>query len=145
MFAQSITVHYLTDGNCMIKFIYHKQEFLIPCYVILKALCDVTDAQIYNRLVKGYFRNRQIGDQVEGILLDGGKLGLYCQNQCLAYIGSRFRAVLDGVMHDMTDIDVGNFLIERLILVHLPSFSDKFQTLCLMIEKLYAVVAGEIE
>ena len=24
MFAQTITVHYLTDGNCMIKFIYHK-------------------------------------------------------------------------------------------------------------------------
>jgi len=29
---------------------------------MLKAMCEVTDAQIYNRLVKGYFRNRQIGD-----------------------------------------------------------------------------------
>jgi hypothetical protein len=57
----------------MMKFIYHKQEFLIPCYVLLKALAEVTDAQIYNRLVKGYFRNRQIGDQVEVILLDGEK------------------------------------------------------------------------
>ena len=44
MFAQTITVHYLTDGNCVMKFIYHKQEFLIPCYVILKALVEVTDA-----------------------------------------------------------------------------------------------------
>ena len=24
MFAQTIIVHYLTDGNCMLKFIYHK-------------------------------------------------------------------------------------------------------------------------
>lgn len=55
MFAQTITVHYLNDGNCMLKFIYHKQEFLIPCYIMLKAISEVTDAQIYNRLVKGYF------------------------------------------------------------------------------------------
>ena len=46
----------------MIKFIYHKQEFLIPCYIMLKAMVEVTDAQIYNRLVKGYFKNKQIGD-----------------------------------------------------------------------------------
>jgi DNA-directed RNA polymerase I subunit RPA2 len=45
----------------------------------------------------------------------------------------------------MSDIEVGRFLIERLILVHLADFQDKFQALCLMIEKLYAVVAGECE
>lgn len=45
----------------------------------------------------------------------------------------------------MTDVEVGRFLIERLVLVHVPDFKDKFQTLCLMIEKLYAAVAGECE
>jgi hypothetical protein len=34
--------------------------------------------------------------------------------------------VLDGVQVDMSDIEVGRFLIERLILVHLPAFEDKF-------------------
>ena len=78
LFTQTITLHYLIDGNCMIKFIYHKQEFLIPAYMMLKALGqNVTDVQIYNRLVKGYFRNRQIGDQVEVILKDGEKYQLY--------------------------------------------------------------------
>jgi len=143
MFAQSITVHYLTDGNCMMKFIYHKQEFLIPIYIVLKAMKEVTDSQIYKRIVKGYFKNKQIGDQVEVILMDGEKYQLYSQNQCLAYIGSRFRIVLDGVQEDMTDVEVGRFLLERLILVHLPDFDDKFETMCLMIEKLYAVVGGE--
>jgi DNA-directed RNA polymerase I subunit RPA2 len=38
MFAQTVTLHYLTDGNCIMKFIYHKQEFLVPAYVLLKAL-----------------------------------------------------------------------------------------------------------
>ena len=61
----------------MMKFIYHKQEFLIPMYVILKALGAATDAQIYNRLVKGYFKNRQIGDQVEVLLSDSKKYDLY--------------------------------------------------------------------
>ena len=108
-------------------------------------MAEVSDVQIYNRLVKGYFRNRQIGDQVEVMLCDGDKYQLYSQNQCLAYIGSRFRTVLDGAQDDMTDVEVGMFLLERLILVHVPDFQDKFQTLCLMIEKLYAVVANEVE
>ena len=61
--TQTITLHYLVDGNCMVKFIYHKQEFLIPCYLLLKSLVEnITDVQIYNRLVKGHYSNRQIGD-----------------------------------------------------------------------------------
>jgi len=38
MFAQTVIIHYLTEGNCMLKFIYHTQEFLIPVYILLKAL-----------------------------------------------------------------------------------------------------------
>jgi hypothetical protein len=66
------------------KFIYQKQEFLVPIYVLLKALAPssaqsdgATDAYIYNRLVKGYFQNRQISDKVEVLLADGNKLGLF--------------------------------------------------------------------
>lgn len=68
------------------KFIYHKQEFLVPVYVLLKALLPstqssdgATDVFIYNRLVKGYFQNRQISDKIEVLLADGNKLGLYSQ------------------------------------------------------------------
>lgn len=50
------------------RLIYQKQEFLIPAYVLLKSLAEVTDVQIFNRLVKGYFKNRQIGDRVEVLL-----------------------------------------------------------------------------
>mmetsp|Transcript_23987 Transcript_23987/g.32163 ORF Transcript_23987/g.32163 Transcript_23987/m.32163 type:complete len:165 (-) Transcript_23987:2771-3265(-) len=85
LFAQTITLHYLSDGNCSLKFIYQKQEFLIPAYVLLKALLPegATDVYIYNRLVKGYFKNRQVGDQVEVLLSDGHKLALYSQEACL--------------------------------------------------------------
>jgi DNA-directed RNA polymerase I subunit RPA2 len=150
LFSQTLTIHYLTDGNCVLKFIYQKQEFLVPIYVLLKALAPCsgqsdgsTDAYIYNRLVKGYFQNRQISDKVEVMLADGNKLGLYSQEQCLAYLGSRLRTVLEGVTVDMSDSDVGRFLLERVLLVHCSAFKDKFNTLCLMVEKLYAFVAGE--
>ena len=44
----------------------------------------------------------------------------------MAYLGARFRTVLDGAQEDMSDIEVGLFLIERLIFVHVPDFADKF-------------------
>lgn len=127
------------------RLIYQKQEFLIPAYVLLKSLVDCTDAQIYNRLVKGYFRNRQIGDRVEVLLNDSLKLSLFNQEQCLQYLGSRFRSALVGVTTEMSDVEVGNFFIQKHIFVNCQSNTDKFNSLCLMIEKLYAVVAGECE
>jgi DNA-directed RNA polymerase I subunit RPA2 len=77
------------------------------------------------------------------MLADGNKLGLYSQEQCLAYLGSRLRTVLEGVTQDMTDSEVGRFLLDRVLLVHCFQFKDKFNALCLMIEKLYSFVAGE--
>lgn len=111
----------------------------------MKALLPdgATDVYIYNRLVKGYFKNRQVGDQVEVLLSDGHKLSLYSQEACLQYMGSRLRTVLEGVTPDMTDTEVGRFLLERILFVHCRGFKDKFNSLCLMIEKLYAFVAGE--
>lgn len=54
------------------------------------------------------------------MLQDGAKLGLFSQNQCLAYIGSRFRTVLKGVHSDLSDIEVGSFLIRKHLFVHAP-------------------------
>ena len=43
----------------------------------------------------------------------------------------------------MTDVEIGRFLLERVLFVHCANYRDKFNSLCLMIEKLYAFVAGE--
>jgi len=45
----------------------------------------------------------------------------------------------------MTDAEVGLFLIKRLLFVHCFNNKDKFNTLCVMIEKLYSFVGGECE
>ena len=52
------------------------------------------------------------------MLADGNKLGLYSQDQCLAYLGSRLRTVLEGITQEMSDVDAGRFLFERVLLVH---------------------------
>ena len=51
--------------------------------------------------------------------------------------------MLEGLRADMTDAEVGRFLLERVLFVHCSLYKDKFNALCLMIEKLYAFVAGE--
>jgi DNA-directed RNA polymerase I subunit RPA2 len=44
--SQTLTIHYLTDGNCTLRFSYRKQEYMIPLIMVLKALDDRTDKQI---------------------------------------------------------------------------------------------------
>ena len=46
---------------------------------------------------------------------------MYSQNQCLAYLGSRFRSALYGVPGDLSDIEVGQYFINRHICVHVDS------------------------
>lgn len=58
-------------------------------------------------------------------------------------MGSRLRTVLEGITSDMSDIEVGRFLLERVLFVHCTSYKDKFNSMILMTEKLYAYVAGE--
>ena len=68
------TVHYLTTGGAMVKFMVRKQEFLIPAILILRALSGtesskvanitaggtadgsilgITDEELYRRIVQG--------------------------------------------------------------------------------------------
>jgi len=55
------------------------------------------------------------------------------------------RAALIGPTAEMSDIEVGRFFVQKHIFVNMHQEEDKFNSLCLMIEKLYAVVAGECE
>lgn len=68
---------------------------------------------------------------------------MFSQEACLQFLGSRLRTVLEGITSEMTDIEVGRFLLERILFVHCSAYKDKLNALILMIEKLYAYVAGE--
>jgi DNA-directed RNA polymerase I subunit RPA2 len=63
-YAKTFTLHYLTDGNIHLRILYKKQEFLIPLIVILKAIGNYTDREIYMQIMKGRHQNSVLSDKV---------------------------------------------------------------------------------
>lgn len=53
--------------------------------------------------------------------------------------------MLLGVPQEADDVEVGKIFLKKHIFVHANSDKDKFNCLCIMMEKLYSVVAGECE
>jgi DNA-directed RNA polymerase I subunit RPA2 len=143
--AQTITLHYLSDGSISLRFLCQKQEFLVPIILILKALKHCTDREIYEKIVKGNFNQKQISDRVEAILAQGKDWNIYDCDQGKAIIGSRFRIVLPGVTNEMSDVDAGELFLSKYICIHTSNYTEKFDSICIMIDKLYAAVSDETE
>lgn len=75
----------------------------MPVMVILRALVDTTDSQIYSRLVKGDSGNSIISDRVEVMLKGAHTMNLLTRESCLAFLGRNFRVVLGITNPDLTD------------------------------------------
>ncbi len=96
--SQSITLHYVSDGNVFLRVMIKKQEFLIPIAVVLRALGALSDRQIYNKIVRGEV-DADVSDRLEVLLRAGRGQGLEKQDDCLAYLGANFRVVLGAEKH----------------------------------------------
>lgn len=101
---------------------------MIPLVLVLKALVDASDREVFEGLVMGEYDNTFLTDRVELLLRSQKVWGLHTGRQCLDYLGGKFRVVL-GCPEDWEDEDVGVFLLERVVLVHLPEPRDKFRML----------------
>mmetsp|Transcript_36270 Transcript_36270/g.6490 ORF Transcript_36270/g.6490 Transcript_36270/m.6490 type:complete len:136 (+) Transcript_36270:320-727(+) len=53
LFTQTVTVHYISDGNCSLRVIMRRGEYFIPAIILLRALKNTSDYEIYSRLVHG--------------------------------------------------------------------------------------------
>lgn len=143
LYAKTFTLHYISDGNVYLRILYKKQEFLCPIIIILKAIGAYSDREIYTRLMKGNYSDSDRSDKIEVLIRAGRSIGLYTQTQFLEYLGKNFRLLL-GISHSYTDKEAGEIFVSENICVHLDSPKDKFNTICLMIDKLYALVSGDI-
>ncbi|EMR61744.1 putative dna-directed rna polymerase i subunit rpa2 protein [Eutypa lata UCREL1] len=151
--SQTNVLHYLNDGNVTFRFSWRKNEYLVPVMMILKALVETNDREIFEGLVgspdsKG-IENTFLTDRVELLLRTYKTYGIYTMAQTRTYLGEKFRPVL-GVPETMSNHEVGTEFLRRIVLVHLGNAnvtaeqdSDKFRLLLLMIRKLYALVAGD--
>ncbi|GHJ88216.1 hypothetical protein NliqN6_4618 [Naganishia liquefaciens] len=135
------TLHYLSSGGATIRFAWRKNEYMIPLVLVFKALTDASDKEIFEGLVQGENDNTFLTDRVELLLRSAKVWGLHSGTDCLRYLGEKFRVVLN-VPEDWSDIRVGAFLIERVVLVHLDGPRDKFRMLLFMLRKLYSLVSG---
>ncbi|KAF9930755.1 DNA-directed RNA polymerase I subunit rpa2 [Modicella reniformis] len=140
--SQTNTVHYLTDGGSMLRFAWRKQEYLVPTMLILKTLIDTSDKEIFDSIMLGDMGNTFLTDRVELMLRSFKAYVLHTREQCLAYLGDKFRVVMN-FPEDYTDVEVGEGLLRKIVLVHLKNNRDKFNLLIFMIRKVYALVAGE--
>lgn len=152
--SQTNALHYLNDGNITFRFSWMKQEYLMPVVMILKALAETNDREIFEGIVgpagaNGFEEKQFVSDRVELLLRTYKTMGLHGRAKTRAYIGNKFKATL-GVPADMPDEDAGTEFLRKIVLPHLGNVEvtesqdvDKFKLLLFMIRKLYALVEGE--
>ena len=122
------TLHYLSNGNAMFRFSWRKQEYVIPIMLILKALVSASDKEIFEAIIMQEYENTFLTDRVELLLRSFKAYKLYTGTQCLEFLGEKFRVVLNQ-REDMSDKELGAWLVNKLVLVHLAEPRDKFRML----------------
>ena len=151
--SQSNYLHYLNDGNINFRFLWRKNEYLVPVVMVLKALIETNDREIFEGLVgpagSKRVKNTFVTERLELLLRTYKAYNLKGKSETRAELGAKFRPVL-GVHEDMSDRNVGDEFLRKVVLVHLGNVDvtesqdyDKFNLLLFMIRKLYTLAAGD--
>ena len=126
--AVTNTLHYLSNGNATLRFSWRKQEYVIPIMLVLKALVGASDKEIFEGIIMQDYENTFLTDRVELLLRSFKSYNLYTGEQCLEFLGDKFRVVLN-MPEDWNNTALGTWLIRKLVLVHLTDPRDKFRML----------------
>src|SRR5690606_7037063 len=82
--SQTNVLHYLNDGNATFRFSWRKNEYLIPVMMILNALVETSDREIFDGLVPVSEReNTFLTDRVELLLRTYKHYELHSQEETL--------------------------------------------------------------
>jgi DNA-directed RNA polymerase I subunit RPA2 len=138
----TVTLHYLTNGGATLRFVLRKQEFLLPVVLIAKALHNISDQELFNRIVGGDKTNTFLTTRLELLLRDFKSYKLHTMRECQAYLGALFRGSLP-ISDRSDDATAGAILIRQYIFVHVDAFSEKLDCLIHMVRKLFSFVEGK--
>ncbi|XP_060104185.1 DNA-directed RNA polymerase I subunit RPA2 [Heteronotia binoei] len=136
--AVNMTLHYLESGAVMVNFIHQKELFFIPLGFVLKALVSFSDFQIFQELMKGKEKDTFYKNCVCQVLRLVVEEGCITQRQVLNFLGQRFRVKLD-LPEWYSSEQVGEFLFNQCLCIHLKTNAEKFYLLCLMTRKLFTL------
>ncbi|KAK6804123.1 hypothetical protein RDI58_001907 [Solanum bulbocastanum] len=147
--AVSLKLYYLNNGSARLGFWIQGREYLLPVGIILKALVDTTDHEIYINLtccyneecdrVKGSVGTQLVGERAKIILDEVQALSLFTRAQCLRHIGEHFQPVVIGMQNDSYKT-VADTVLRDYIFVHLDNNHDKFNLLIFMLQKLFSLI-----
>lgn len=150
---QTNVLHYLSDGNVTFRFSWRKSEYLVPVMMILKALVETNDREIFEGIIGSsgpkLVHDTFMSERIELLLRTYKSYKLHGKGKTRAHLGAKFRPVL-AVPDDMSDQEAGSEFLRKVVLVHLGNVEvtesqshDKFRMLLFMIRKLYSLVAGD--
>ncbi|MED6173334.1 DNA-directed RNA polymerase I subunit RPA2 [Stylosanthes scabra] len=134
----TLKLYYLRNGSARLGFWMRGREYLLPVGIVLKALIDTTDREIYVNLTscynekygkgKGTVGTHLVGERAKIILDEVRDLSLFTRLQCLEYIGENFRPIMFGLENDSYPV-VADAVLTDYVFVHLENNFDKFNLL----------------
>lgn len=130
--GQKNEIKYCVDGNMHLKVFLNKRIYFIPIVLILRALVNTTDSEIYRILGSD--------KRILTILAKMKDFEVFSQNEALEYLGNRFRPIIK----EEDPVECGRIFINRVILIHLNKFEDKFNLLIEAIKKFFRCYDGKI-
>eukprot|EP00056_Hartaetosiga_gracilis_P011625 m.177015 g.177015 ORF g.177015 m.177015 type:complete len:1133 (-) comp13541_c0_seq10:42-3440(-) len=141
--SHRLVLHYKSDGRCVLGFSHKKRQYLVPAIYLLRAFGGRSDSDIFNAIVQADTSNSFLVEKVKTLIREGTK-GRYTQEQCMKFLGSKFKVLLE-LHHTTSDMEAAHVLFKRCIFVHIPAdnMEAKYDILIAMIRRLYALVAGE--
>ncbi|TYJ15797.1 hypothetical protein E1A91_A10G207600v1 [Gossypium mustelinum] len=145
----TVKLYYLRNGSARLGFWIQGKEYMLPVGIVLKALIDTNDHEIYTKLtccynekdgdIKGAVGSQLVGERAKIILDEVRHLALFTKDQCLLHIGEHFQPVMEG-METESYSSVADAVLRNHIFVHLNDNNDKFNLLIFMVQKLFSLV-----
>ncbi|XP_062109933.1 DNA-directed RNA polymerase I subunit 2 [Humulus lupulus] len=145
----TVKLYYLRNGSARLGFWVQGREYLLPVGIVLKALIDTNDREIYASLTccynekydkgKGVVGTQLLGERAQIILDEVRDLSLFNRIQCLEHIGEHFQPIMQG-LENASHSAIADAVLKDYIFVHLDNNHDKFNLLIFMVQKLFSFI-----
>lgn len=148
-----VKCYYEDQGTVKTGITIGNREAFIPTGLLLRALVDISERDIHAHVVAvapARDDDQEPSDfavfvarRAEKLLRECHRQGVFTQQQAAARLGGQLREKLGAADDPASDVAIGTRFLHRWLFLHLRHVQDKFLLLVLMVQKLYALAAGQ--
>nr|CDS32757.1 DNA directed RNA polymerase I subunit RPA2 [Hymenolepis microstoma] len=135
-----VMLHWVTNGEPVLAFTVENEQVFVPVSVLLRALVDKTDFEIFEDIIRGGRNSLSLEEHAIKIVTRYKDEEYFNQARTLRHIGRIFRLKMH-LSKRLSDLEVGEHLLSEYVLIHTKSFFEKYHILCFMIRKLHTFVS----